>query len=40
MPEQVHTLMINAGLSSADRTDLEGRGINILVFEDEKNAEA
>jgi DeoR family transcriptional regulator of aga operon len=39
-PEQVHTLVTDAGLSPADRTNLEGHGINILVVENEGNAGA
>lgn len=38
MPEQVHTLVTDAGLSPTDRTNLEGHGINILVVENEGNA--
>jgi DeoR family transcriptional regulator of aga operon len=40
MPEQVHTLVTDAGLSPTDRTNLEGHGINILVVENEGNAGA
>jgi DeoR/GlpR family transcriptional regulator of sugar metabolism len=39
-PEQVHTLVTDAGLSPADRTNLEGHGISILVVENEGNAGA
>ena len=34
-PEQVHVLVTEGGLSSADRKHLEERGINILFTEEE-----
>jgi DeoR family transcriptional regulator of aga operon len=34
-PRQVHTLVTDSGLSPADRTNLEGSGIHILVVDNE-----
>jgi DeoR/GlpR family transcriptional regulator of sugar metabolism len=34
-PDQVHSLVTDAGLSSVDQTNLEGFGIEILVAEND-----